>query len=192
MSRQVVTGPQCWSAAILPRTSGTQTASKRQRSAKWAAPQPMFQASIDPDLEVTSARSWSSLWPSWSTPTLVITCFYSLLSHSSPQAAHHATKAERGGKLVAARGSSSGGAALSSAASLGAEQPTPCLPLFPSNPCRPLTDNSRSSLSCWTLTDMSSLISSLYGIQVLHHFGLDLTGTVRVILQLIFWNNSPE
>ena len=192
MSRQVATSPQCWSAAILPLTSGAQTASKRQRSAKWAAPQPMFQASIDPDLEVTSARSWSSLWPSWSTPTLVITCFYSLLSHSSPQAAHHATKAERGANWLR-RGAAVAAARLSPVRRPSEQSnPPPASPSFLPTPCRPLTDNSRSSLSCWTLTDMSSLISSLYGIQVLHHFGLDLTGTVRVILQLIFWNNSPE
>ena len=57
MSRQVVTGPQCWSAAILPLTSGAQTASKRQRSAKRPAPQSMFQASKDSDPRVTSAPS---------------------------------------------------------------------------------------------------------------------------------------
>ena len=79
-------------------------------------------------------HSRSSLWPKSTSTLLISLCFPCLLTHSSPQAAHHATKAERGGKLVAARGSSSGGAALSSAASLGAEQPTPCLPLFPSNP----------------------------------------------------------
>ena len=63
MSRQVVTGPQCWSAAVLPLTSGAQTARKRQRSAKRAAPQSMFQASKDPIQGSLPLHPRSSLWP---------------------------------------------------------------------------------------------------------------------------------